>query len=199
KTSETNSVTIDGDGSETIDGGATYVFTSGGVYVISDGANWRVLSEDRVLPGMSMAWLTSTVPGGWLECDGAAVSRTTYSRLFGRISDDYGPGDGSTTFNLPDLRGEFLRGWDHGEGNDPNAASRTDRGDGTTGDNVGTKQADAFKSHTHNFKTNGQYAPDSSGLQGGTLTMVADGNEGFGTGTIANNIANAGGNETRPR
>src|SRR5690606_2492480 len=67
KTSETNSVTIDGDGSETIDGGATYVFTSGVVYVISDGANWRVLSEDRVLPGMIMPWPTSTVPGGWLE------------------------------------------------------------------------------------------------------------------------------------
>jgi len=50
---------------------------------------------------------------------------------------------------LPDLRGQFIRGWDHGAGTDPDAASRTDRGDGTTGDNVGTKQADEVEAHTH--------------------------------------------------
>jgi microcystin-dependent protein len=46
-----------------------------------------------------------TPPAGWLLCDGAAVSRTTYSVLFAAIGIDYGPGDGSTTFNLPDYRG----------------------------------------------------------------------------------------------
>ena len=47
---------------------------------------------------------------GWLYCDGSAVSRSTYSVLFGVISTNWGVGDNSTTFNLPDLEGAFLRG-----------------------------------------------------------------------------------------
>lgn len=54
----------------------------------------------------------STVPDGWLECDGSAISRTTFSDLFNEIGTTWGVGDGSTTFNLPDLRGRFI----HGEG-----------------------------------------------------------------------------------
>ena len=54
----------------------------------------------------------STAPEGWLMCDGSAVSRTDYAALFSVIGDTYGVGDGSTTFNLPDLRGEFVRGLD---------------------------------------------------------------------------------------
>lgn len=99
--------------------------------------------------GVVQTWPSATVPSWALECNGAAVSRTTYADLFAVISDDYGVGNGSTTFNLPDLRGEFIRGWDHGAARDPNAATRTNRGDGVTGDNVGTKQADEFESHTH--------------------------------------------------
>lgn len=52
----------------------------------------------------------STVPDGWMECDGSAISRTNYDRLFAAISTTWGVGDGSTTFNLPDFRGVFLRG-----------------------------------------------------------------------------------------
>lgn len=103
--------------------------------------------------GLIMAWPTNTAPNGWLECDGSAVSRTTYADLFAVIGTNYGSGDGSTTFNLPDFRGYFLRGYDNAAGNDPDAASRTDRGDGTTGDNVGTKQADEFESHDHGGST----------------------------------------------
>lgn len=55
----------------------------------------------------------STPPTSFLVCDGSAVSRTTYDVLFARIGTTYGTGDGSTTFNLPDLRGEFIRGWDN--------------------------------------------------------------------------------------
>lgn len=104
------------------------------------------------LVGEVKMWPTETVPDGWLECNGQAVSRTTYAALFAVISDDYGNGDGSTTFNLPKISGRTVRGWDHGEGVDPDAASRTDRGDGTTGDHVGTKQADEFKEHHHDLK-----------------------------------------------
>ena len=95
--------------------------------------------------GFVMAYAHETIPSGWLECNGAAISRTTYADLFGAISTHYGTGDGSSTFNIPDLRGQFIRGWDHGAGTDPDAASRTDRGDSTTGDNVGTKQTDINK------------------------------------------------------
>lgn len=61
--------------------------------------------------GMVQYFANSTVPTGWLMCDGSAVSRTTYADLFSAISTVYGTGDGSTTFNLPDLRGQFIRGW----------------------------------------------------------------------------------------
>ena len=60
----------------------------------------------------------STVPTGWLKCNGALLSRTTYASLFAVIGTTYGAGDGSTTFALPDLRGEFVRGVDDGRGVD---------------------------------------------------------------------------------
>ena len=54
--------------------------------------------------GTILPWSNSTLPSGYLNCDGAAVSRSTYSALFAIISTDYGAGNGSSTFNLPDLR-----------------------------------------------------------------------------------------------
>ena len=72
--------------------------------------------------GSVMSFASSTPPSGWVECDGSALSRTTYVALFTAIGTTYGTGDGSTTFNLPDLRGEFLRGWDNGRGVDSGRA-----------------------------------------------------------------------------
>ena len=60
----------------------------------------------------------NTVPSGYLKCNGQAVSRTTFAALFLIIGTTYGAGDGSSTFNVPDLRGEFVRGWDDGRGVD---------------------------------------------------------------------------------
>jgi microcystin-dependent protein len=54
--------------------------------------------------GTIMSWSNSTVPSGFLECNGSAVSRTTYSSLFTVVGTTYGSGDGSSTFNLPDLQ-----------------------------------------------------------------------------------------------
>lgn len=68
--------------------------------------------------GAIMTFAMSAAPSGWLYCDGRPVSRTGYSRLFAAIGTTYGAGDGSNTFNLPDLRGEFIRGWDDGRGID---------------------------------------------------------------------------------
>jgi len=61
--------------------------------------------------GMVMYFANSTTPQGWLHCNGAAIARTTYVDLFDAIGTTYGAGNGSTTFNVPDFRGQFLRGW----------------------------------------------------------------------------------------
>ena len=60
--------------------------------------------------GMIASFGMSTPPTGWLACDGSAVSRSTYANLFTAIGTTWGAGDGSSTFNVPDLRGAFLRG-----------------------------------------------------------------------------------------
>jgi microcystin-dependent protein len=125
-----------------------------------------------------------------LEANGAAISRSTYSELFTAFSTRYGAGNGTTTFNIPDYRGYFLRGWNHTAGNDPDASSRTNSGDGTTGDAVGTKQADAFEAHDHDFTDNGVGTVDDVSTSGGA--SVANDN------TDSDDTADAGGNETRP-
>lgn len=63
--------------------------------------------------GAVMPFAMSTVPSGWLECNGDPVNRVTYADLFAAIGTTFGSGNNTTTFNLPDLRGEFIRGWDH--------------------------------------------------------------------------------------
>lgn len=96
--------------------------TSGNV-LTSNGTTWTSATPSPGVPsGAVMAFAMSTAPTGWLEANGAAVSRTTYADLFSAIGTTYGSGDGSTTFNLPDLRGEFIRGWDHGKGTDSGRA-----------------------------------------------------------------------------
>jgi len=134
-----------------------------------------------------------TAPVGWLECNGAAVSRTTYSALFSIIGTTHGAGNGSTTFNIPDYRGRFLRGWDHGLGLDPDAASRTNRGDGTSGDHVGTKQADQYESHAHQNQSLGSANNVTTAAGVDDAAYVDD--AAF---TNALNTQVSGGNETRP-
>lgn len=92
------------------------------------------------LVGSVSAFARSTAPAGWLKANGAAVSRTTYAALFAAIGTTFGAGNGSTTFKLPDLRGEFVRGWDDGRGVDSGRA-------------FGSWQADDNKSHTHTAST----------------------------------------------
>lgn len=85
-----------------------------------DGVN---ISDETYNPnndmvGMVSAFAANSAPSGWLAADGSAVSRVTYARLFSRIGTTFSSGDGSTTFGLPDLRGEFIRGWDNARGID---------------------------------------------------------------------------------
>jgi microcystin-dependent protein len=102
-----------------------------------------------VLPGAVVYYAMQTAPDGWLVCNGSIVSRLQYPALFAAIGTVYGAGDGVTTFALPDLRGEFIRGWDGGRGVDAGRA-------------FGTLQVDAFKSHNHSVTDPGHSHSSSS-------------------------------------
>ncbi|MCZ2158669.1 tail fiber protein [Bartonella sp. 220] len=80
------------------------------------------------------------VPAGWLLCDGQEYSRKEYAGLFAALGTTWGQGDGWETFNVPDLRGMFLRGLD--------SAQKIDKGR-----LLGSRQEDSFKNHTHQGKT----------------------------------------------
>lgn len=99
------------------------------------------------------------VPDGWLLCSNVAVSRTAYSALFTIIGTTYGVGDGSTTFNVPDLRGRVLAGKDDMGGA---TASRVTSVSGITGTTLGAVGGDQrIQDHTHTYSgTTGNDSPD---------------------------------------
>jgi microcystin-dependent protein len=82
----------------------------------------RAQTREMAPPGLVAFFARNTAPSGWLKANGAAVSRTAYADLFAAIGTTFGAGDGVNTFNLPDLRGEFVRGWDNGRGVDAGRA-----------------------------------------------------------------------------
>jgi len=165
------------------DGDADQVLKTDG----SGGLSWASLGTPAEVPTASVFCMaTTTVPSGYLECDGAAVSRTTYSDLFTAIGTTWGNGDGSTTFNLPDLRGEFVRGWAsdrRGDGVDPSS---------DVGRVFASSQDDGIRQHTHGY--NGGNLKELQGDNAGRDDYAGSG------GTTSANTANADGdNETRPR
>ena len=104
------------------------IFASNGVWtrtwITSAGmapANWIRL-DSQTSAGSVMFFAAGSAPSGWLPANGAAIPRAIYADLFKVFGTSFGAGDGSTTFNLPDLRGEFIRGWDGGRGVDANRA-----------------------------------------------------------------------------
>ena len=108
-----------------------------------NGSAWGELANG-VPVGSVFNLATTTVPTGFLECNGAAISRSTYASLFAAISTTWGVGDGSSTFNLPDLRGQFVRGWDNSAGVD-------------SGRSFASSQSDQNKSHNHNVTDSGHF------------------------------------------
>lgn len=129
--------------------------------------------------GAVQAFAGNSAPKGWLPCDGSAISRTQYKKLFAFIGETYGVGDGATTFNLPDLRGEFIRGHDGGRNVD-------------TGRIFGSNQTDGFKSHDHSAFT---AATIAGSFATNTGTAVTDTARGAGL----TQLPAEGINETRPR
>ncbi len=189
--------------------GQSTVALTAGTIVAADIANATVtaaklatVTAEALLPaGAVMPFAMNSAPAGWLAADGAAVNRVgTYAALFAAIDTTYGAGDDSTTFNLPDLRGYFVRGF------------------GTNADLVesgtfGTKQAHALNSHTHtattasagshSHTTTGRYmsidgGTNASGFGGpGTYPYRQDVNA-AGAHTHTVTVTDTGGTETRP-
>lgn len=215
------------------------IINGGLIFVVFDGTKFQLLCRINGggataptppitgVPGTLDLWPTETPPTGAYECNGQSLSRTNDARLFGIIGARYGAPD-PDHFNAPDLRGLFVRGWSHGSGVDPDAATRTNRGDGTAGDHVGTKQGDVFKQHQHPVTANAVAPPNDgvdingnpTGRPSGKYTMADDpaGNlpvyapDAVSAGSMILNISHAdiavvgvagdsatAGNETRPK
>lgn len=99
--------------------------------------------------GAVMAFAGNTPPEGWIKANGAAVSRTAYAALFAAIGTTFGAGNGSTTFNVPDLRGEFVRGWDDARGIDAARSFGSFQGDRNAAHNH--TASSTSDSHAHTF------------------------------------------------
>ena len=141
----------------------------------------KIAGGAGVPSGAVFYFAANSAPSGYLEANGAAISRTTYAALFAVVGTTFGTGDGSSTFNLPDLRGEFLRGWDNGKGTD-------------SGRTFGSFQDHQLQSHNHTE----QYGANSPHQdQAGSGSGDNDINSQTHTGT-SGNVGNFG-SETRPR
>jgi microcystin-dependent protein len=191
-------VAVTPNGSDTIDGTYTssvpfYLKNIGdGVWLISDGTSWGTIAVGasslytRNTAGQIAMFPGSSAPTGWLEANGALVSRTAYPALWryaagcaNTVTDAnwtsttaygaFSTGDGSTTFRLPDLRGYFLRSWAH------DATGSLDYGR-----NAGIYQAQAVLSHTHTGTTGGQSADHTHNSWQSGSSAHADGNGGGG-------------------
>lgn len=120
-----------------------------------DGSNLTGISTDSIPSGAVFPYAGTTEPSGYLFCYGQAISRSTYSDLFSAIGTTYGTGDGSTTFNLPDLRGRVVAGQDDMGGSSANRL--TGASGGVNGDTLGASGGDEghqlteaeLAAHTH--------------------------------------------------
>lgn len=140
----------------------------------------RAETDQKAPPGMIADFAMVNAPTGWLKCNGAAIGRSAYAKLFSAIGTKFGPGNNVNTFNLPDFRGEFRRGWDDGRGVDKNRV-------------FGSAQADEFRSHNHRL-----YGCDPVDNQQLTApALYPDGPERVTEATGV--IEKTGGVETRPR
>ena len=155
-------------------------------------------------PG-DIKWVSTPAPPyGWMKANGAAISRSAYSKLYNAIGLAFGPGDGSTTFNLPDLRSEFIRGWDDSRGVDvgrifgssqaPNLAAHAH--DATGGDHTHTASSgNVSADHAHGVNINTGYVSANhthqAGLQGPTKIQSGNwGSYGANTGATSGFDAN---------
>lgn len=154
--------------------------------IFSDGTNVN-FAFPFVQAGSILQYAGTSAPFGYIICDGSAISRSTYSALFSSIGTTWGSGNGTTTFNVPDLRGAFLRG------------SGTSSLDPDSPRAVGSFQTEDYLSHTHTdlghshgyVRPNNIYAPTGAGSQV-AQAVGGDVSRGYA------DIQASGGAETRP-
>lgn len=160
-----------------------------------------ILSGINGVPtGTVISFPSSSVPDGFIKCNGATLPESTYPELFLIIGRTYGGSSVSSTFSVPDLRGEFIRGWDDGRNVDSGRA-------------IGSYQSDMLGSHNHSGSTNaagnhrhgvptadvdannsyGKFDPATTGSKPDTYTSYA------GNHSHSLSINYSGGSETRPR
>ena len=148
--------------------------------------SYAAAAGDGVPTGTVIYHAANTAPSNFLKANGAAVSRSTYSALFTAIGTTFGVGDGSSTFNVPDLRGEFMRGWDDSRGVDGSRA-------------FGSAQADQMEQHNHI----GSNVPLHQGFGGGSGAIVVRAPADVQYGNLSSILVNRGGttnsSENRPR
>ena len=151
-----------------------------------DQSSQKFEPENAVPIGAVNTFAMNSAPTGWLSCDGSLVSRATYSGLFSLVGTLYGVGNGSTTFSLPDLRGEFVRGFDAGRGVD-------------TGRAFGSSQADAYKQHRHTLLGNSGGAVQALFSQANVIAGIQNLSGSFSDPVSTMGNGNGAGTETRPR
>ena len=196
----TVSTTASSGTSVTIPQGYSSVLFSDGTNVIWADQGNTVANTVAFPSGAIVPFGMTAVPNGWLVCGGQAVSRTTYSSLFAAIGTTWGTGDGSTTFNVPNFQGTFLRGWNSGAtGYDPSRTFASYQPDTYLNHTHAATSTDA--GHTHPFIYSG---PNANG--GGDGWLVNTGynatiNTKTGTANVTTTISDSttGGTETTPK
>mgnify|MGYP003110937708 FL=1 len=144
--------------------------------------------------GGIISFANTSIPSGFLLCDGSAVSRSTYSDLFSAISTTYGTGDGASTFNLPDLRGRVLAGKDDMGGSAANRLTSSGAVNGTGLGNSGggeshTLTTAQLASHSHRYgHTNASASTGSGGNRDALPNALPYNTEATGGGQGHNNV-----------
>lgn len=168
-------------------------------------------NEPNSLPvGSIVAMAGQAQPVGYLLCDGRLLNKADYPELYDVLKNTYG-GTANSTFNLPDLRGQFLRGWSaDNTANDPDQGARTNEIGVAIGNVIGSKQADVFKSHNHTMEDGGAHRHYIKGLARSGSSNAGASGEGVNDaisqdkhteidGAHKHIIDNMGGMETRPK
>ena len=162
-----------------------------------DGGN--LTGIEGIPTGTIVPWSDSSIPSGFLECNGAAVSRTTYSALFAIVGTTYGAGDGSSTFNVPDLQDNVAVGKSNNKALASSGGANTVQSTG----NVAGSTANAtlttaqLASHSHPVPV-GSFTPSGGGAAEATPSknQGGSGSAGSGTGHSHNMSANFVGDST---
>ena len=192
------SVTIFPKKGESLEGGENLLLSelNETVTLVSDGADWFISKHlnapSSLAPvGEVIVFAGNKAPNGYLFADGREVSRQTYARLFNVIGTTFGEGNGSTTFNLPDLRGQFIRGLDNmgtesgAKGIDPGRLMGSLQEDATAINGLSLAEdshnhsaaTSSSGGHTHGYTDNGHthgIGSASTGTAGGSAFTTAN-------------------------